>query len=466
MRLEVPMIESPKSVAIVGTGYVGLVTGAALAYLGHRVVGVDKDTAKVDALKRGAIPIFEPGLTEMISPLIASGAMRFTSDLAEAVREASVVFICVGTPMTESGAADLSAVEAVARGIGAAMDQSYRVIVNKSTVPVGSGDWVTMVVQDGFEEAHPGGAFAPDFDVVSNPEFLREGSAISDTFYPDRIVIGTRSERAVAEMEGLYAPLVGGAFAPPGVNPPSSRRLPVPFMVTDLTSAEMIKYASNSFLALKISFINEIGTICEKVGADVKQVAKGIGYDQRIGPRFLDAGLGWGGSCFKKDLSALAYIAGQYHADPAIINAALAVNAELRETCFQKIQSELKMVTGKTIGLLGLAFKANTDDLRDAPALTLAERLLESGARVKAYDPVAMPQVAADYPDIRMASDPYDLAADCDAVVLATDWPQFRALDTARIRDAMRTPVLIDARNVFDPAQMAAAGFRYVGFGR
>lgn len=460
------MIDSPKNVAIVGTGYVGLVTGAALAYLGHRVVGVDKDTAKIEALKQGRMPIFEPGLPEMVSPLIESGALRFTSELDEAVRDASVVFICVGTPMTESGAADMSAVEAVAKSIGAAMDRSYRVIVNKSTVPVGSGDWVTMVVQDGFEEAHPAGGFAPDFDVVSNPEFLREGSAISDTFYPDRIVIGTRSERAVAEMEALYAPLVGGAFTPPGISPPTGRRLPVPFMVTDLTSAEMIKYAANSFLALKISFINEIGTICEKVGADVKQIAKGIGYDQRIGPRFLDAGLGWGGSCFKKDLSALAFIAGQYHADPGIIKAVLDVNAELRETCFQKIQRELKMVTGKTIGLLGLAFKPNTDDLRDAPALTLAARLLESGARVKAYDPVAMDQVATEFPGIRMASDPYDLAADCDAVVLVTDWPQFRALDVARIRDAMRTPVFIDGRNVFDPSQMTAAGFRYVSFGR
>lgn len=460
------MIDSPKNVAIVGTGYVGLVTGAALAYLGHRVVGVDNDTAKLDALKQGKMPIYEPGLAEMVSPLIASGVLSFTTDLVTAVREASVVFICVGTPMTESGAADMSAVEAVAKGIGAAMDRSYRVIVNKSTVPVGSGDWVTMVVQDGFEEAHAAGGFSPDFDVVSNPEFLREGSAISDTFYPDRIVIGTVSERAVSEMESLYAPLVAGSFAPPGINPPTSRRVPVPFMVTDLTSAEMIKYASNSFLALKISFINEIGSICEKVGADVKQVAKGIGYDQRIGPRFLEAGLGWGGSCFKKDLSALAHIAGRYHAKPPIIRAALEVNAELRETCFQKIQSELKMVTGKTIGLLGLAFKPNTDDLRDAPALTLAQHLLESGARVKAYDPVAMDHVSARYPAIRMASDPYELAADCDAVVLVTDWPQFRALDTARIKDAMRTPVFIDGRNMFDPAQMTAGGFRYVGFGR
>lgn len=460
------MIDSPVNVAIVGTGYVGLVTGAALAHLGHHVVCVDNDQAKLDAIKRGVMPIFEPGLAYMVAPLIADGRMTCTSDLTPAVRDASVVFICVGTPMTESGAADMSAVESVAKGIGAALDGSYRIIVNKSTVPVGSGDWVTMVVQDGFDEAHPTGGSSPDFDVVSNPEFLREGCAISDTFYPDRIVIGTRSDRAIEAMEALYAPLISGTFEAPGIAPPQSRRLPVPFMVTDLTSAEMIKYAANAFLALKISYINEIGSICERIGADVKQVAKGIGYDQRIGPRFLEAGIGWGGSCFKKDLSALAHIAAQYNADPGIIQAAIDVNVGLREACFQKIQRELKMVTGRTVGILGLTFKPNTDDLRDAPALTIIARLLESGARVKAYDPVAMDAVSARFPAVRMAADPYEVAADCDALVLVTDWPQFRALDMARLHAAMRTPVFIDGRNLFDPAQMTAAGFRYAGFGR
>ncbi|HEY3413476.1 MAG TPA: UDP-glucose/GDP-mannose dehydrogenase family protein [Armatimonadota bacterium] len=454
------------SVAIVGTGYVGLVTGAAMAQIGHHVICVDNDASKIAALKAGAVPIYEPGLSDIIASLSESGRLTFTTDLAAAVSRAQVIFICVGTPMSANGSADMCQVETVALAIGAALDGSYRVIVNKSTVPVGSGDWVAMVLQDGFTQNHSAGDFVADFDVVSNPEFLREGSAIADSFYPDRIVIGTRSERAIRVMESLYAPLIEGRVAVPGLMPPPHLRLPVPFLVTDLASAEMIKYAANSFLALKVSFINEMATICEHVGADITQVARGIGYDRRIGHRFLEAGLGWGGSCFKKDISALWHIAAQYGHTPAIIRAALDVNMELREECFQKIQHELKMVKGKTIGLMGLAFKPNTDDLRDAPALTLAHRLLEAGARVKAYDPVAMERATVEIPEIRMCSDIYDLAQDCDALVLVTDWPQFRTADPARLREAVRTPVLVDARNMFNPSEMEAAGFRYVSFGR
>jgi len=459
------MSETQMRVAIIGTGYVGLVSGAALAYLGHQVVCVDNDPAKIDSLRRGTVPIYEPGLAEMLAPLAASGAISFTEDLQETVKWADIVFICVGTPSTADGSADMSAVKQVAYSIGAAMDDRYRVIVNKSTVPVGTGDWVTMVVMDGFCETGGPKPGAPDFDVVSNPEFLREGSALTDTFYPDRIVIGTRSARAIEVMEDLYRPLVQGSFRSPGVPAPKDRALPVPFVVTDLTSAEMIKYAANAFLALKISYINEIASICECVGADVRQVARGIGYDQRIGSSFLSAGVGWGGSCFGKDLSALRHIAGQYGMDPDILRSAIDVNHRLRETCFRKLQGELKMVTGKSVGILGLAFKPFTDDLRDAPALTLVDRLLEAGARVKAYDPVAMEKAARARPEVRMAEDPYSAAQDCDAVILVTEWPEFRELDLERLRSVMHTPVFIDGRNVFDPAEMAAAGFRYSAFG-
>ncbi|HEY3269265.1 MAG TPA: UDP-glucose/GDP-mannose dehydrogenase family protein [Armatimonadota bacterium] len=454
-----------KSIAIIGAGYVGIVTGATLAHLGHQVVCVDNDVDKIARLQSGELPIFEPGLAEVVNPLIASGALKFTTDLPGAVKNARVVFICVGTPMSPSGAADMCYVEAVARGIGAAMDGSYRVVVNKSTVPIGSGDWVAMVVQDGFADAHSEGETAPDFDVASNPEFLREGSAVADSFYPDRVVIGARSERALQEMRELYAPLLEGRFSVPGVEPPKDRPQPVPFVVTDLTSAETMKYAANAFLALKISYINEIARICEHVGADVSEVAKGIGYDRRIGHRFLSAGIGWGGSCFRKDVSALAHIARQYGQTPHIIEAAMAANDLSRQECVNKVMRELKMVYGKTIGLLGLAFKPDTDDLRDAPALTIAARLIDAGARVKAYDPVAMPGAARLNPDIRMAADPYDLAREADALVLVTEWPQFRTLDLDRLRAAMRTPVFVDGRNLYNASDMRARGFRYVGFG-
>lgn len=460
------MNEARKRVAVIGTGYVGLVTGAALAHLGHEVICVDNDAGKVASLRAGKVPIYEPGLAEMMAPLLKQGNLTFTTDLSEAVARSRILFICVGTPMSETGAADMTYVEQVARGIGAAMDGTYRVIVNKSTVPVGTGDWVAMIVQDSYDEAHASDDFPADFDVVSNPEFLREGTAILDTFYPHRVVIGTRSTRAQQEMEELYARLLAGRHTPAGIQPPAGHREPAPFLVTDLTSAEMIKYASNAFLGMKISYINEIAEICEHVGADVTEVARGIGYDRRIGHDFLRAGLGWGGSCFRKDISALAGIAAQYGMQTRLIDATVAVNDDMRESCVQKVMRELKMVKGRTIGLMGLAFKPNTDDLRDAPALSIAARLIEAGARVRAFDPVAMDAAQREMPGIRMATDVYDLARDSDALVLVTDWPQFRSVDLYRLRLLMRTPIFVDGRNMFDPAAMVANGFRYVSFGQ
>jgi UDPglucose 6-dehydrogenase len=460
------MVDDAMDVAVVGTGYVGLVTGVMLAHLGHRVTCVDQDAAKVEALRRGEVPIYEPGLGELMPPLRESGRLSFTTCLPAAVRAATVVFICVGTPMGEDGAADLSAVAAVARGIGEAMDGSYRVIVDKSTVPVGTGVWVSTLIGEAFSAAHPSGGFAPDYDVVSNPEFLREGTAIADAFYPDRIVVGSESERALLVMEQLYAPLIDGAFALPGLKPPVDRRLPVPVVATDITSAEMTKYAANAFLVMKISFINEIAAICERVGADVTQIAKGIGYDQRIGHRFLQAGLGWGGSCFPKDLSALRHIALENGYDPRLLAAAIDVNLAMRDVCLEKLERELGDLSGKTIGLLGLAFKPHTDDMRDAPARTIADHLQARGATVRAFDPVAMEKSRDFLPHVEMTPDPYALAEGCDGLVLVTDWPQFRGLDLARLRKAMRQPVFIDGRNVFEPAGMHAAGFRYQGFGR
>lgn len=460
------MDATPRNVAIVGTGYVGLATAVTLAHLGHDVTCVDTDAAKVASLAAGILPIHEPGMQPLMAASIAAGRLRFTTDLAPAVRAAGIVFICVGTPMSATGAAEMKYVEAAARGIGAALDGAWRVIVNKSTVPVGTGDWTAGVLRAGFEEHNEARGFAPDYDVVSCPEFLREGTALADSFYPDRIVIGTRSERAVEEMEELYAPIISGAFQVPGLQPPPHRRLPVPVIVTDTPSAEMIKLAANAFLASKISFINEIARLCEHIGADVTEVARGIGADARIGYRFLNAGLGWGGSCFGKDLAALDHLARTLGEPPGIVRAAMEINTSLRAAAIRKLERELGSLEGKTIGLLGLAFKPNTDDLRDAPSLDIAERLKDAGAAVRAFDPAAMPNAARQAPFIGMAKDPYDLAEGADAILLVTEWPVFATLDLARLKAGMREPVFVDGRNVFQPAQMAAAGFRYVSFGR
>ena len=482
-------------VCVVGTGYVGLVTGTCLAYLGRNVTCVDIDERKIAMLREGKSPIYEPGLDQLITTGMARGTLHFSTDLNAAIKEAEVIFIAVGTPPLASGKANLSYVETVARQVGRALDcERRRVIVNKSTVPIGSGNWVEMLVRDGLQEnpvyqeklaasaagqssnatatttSRRSNGIKPEelFTVASNPEFLREGSAISDTFYPDRIVIGATESYAADRLRALYEPIIEQTFTPPPSAPRAAGFTAVPVVTTDLASAEMIKYAANAFLATKISFANEIANICERVGADITEVVRGFGLDSRIGPKFLNAGVGWGGSCFGKDVSALIDIAKEYSYDPALLRATVEVNTRQRQVVLQKLQEALKIIKGKTIGLLGLAFKPNTDDLRDAPALGIAASLLEMGARVKAFDPIANDACRREYPDLKIeyADTAAALAEDCDAVVIVTEWEEFRYLDLAQLAEAMRAPVLIDGRNVLDPQMVEAAGFKYKGIGR
>ncbi|HIK24318.1 MAG TPA: UDP-glucose/GDP-mannose dehydrogenase family protein [Thermosynechococcus sp. M46_R2017_013] len=456
-------------VCVIGTGYVGLVTGVCLAHIGHEVLCIDNNIDKVKLLQQGESPIYEPGLTELLRGCIAGGRISFSSDLGAGVAFGEVLFIAVGTPALPSGETDTRYVEAVARGIGAHLHVGYKVIVNKSTVPIGSGDWVRMIILDGVVERAPeladaikAGATHPplDFDVVSNPEFLREGSAVYDTFNPDRIVLGSSSRKAIQIMQELYAPIIERKYA---VDPSLP---PVPVLVTDLSSAEMIKYAANAFLATKISFINEIANICDRVGADVVQVAKGIGLDSRIGEKFLQAGLGWGGSCFPKDVSALIHTAEDYGYDAQLLKAAVQVNQRQRFIVIEKLQQVLKILKGKTIGLLGLTFKPNTDDLRDAPALNLIEELYRLGAKVKAYDPlVSQSGLRSGLSHVIVETDLLHLADGCDALVLVTDWPQFQEVDYGELAKVMRQPVIVDGRNFLDRKGLEALGFRYVGIG-
>ncbi|TRU86970.1 MAG: UDP-glucose/GDP-mannose dehydrogenase family protein [Microcystis novacekii Mn_MB_F_20050700_S1] len=459
-------------VCVIGTGYVGLVTGVCLAHIGHHVICIDNNEEKVKLMKSGQSPIYEPGLSELMQSSAASGNLEFSTDLEAGVKHGEILFIAVGTPALPTGESDTRYVEAVARGIGAHLNGGYKVIVNKSTVPIGSGDWVRMIVLDGVAERQKnlvaaGGGISTierieaEFDVVSNPEFLREGSAVYDTFNPDRIVLGSNNPKAIEMMKELYAPLVERQFADDPSLPP------VPVVVTDLSSAEMIKYAANAFLATKISFINEVANICDRVGADVTQVAKGIGLDSRIGSKFLSAGIGWGGSCFPKDVSALVHTAEDYGYETELLNAAINVNKRQRTIAIEKLQQELKILKGKTVGLLGLTFKPDTDDMRDAPALTMIEQLNRLGAKVKAYDPiVSQSGLSHGLSGVIIESDPERLADGCDALVVVTEWQEFLRLDYGKMAKTMREPVLIDGRNFLDPAVVTAAGFRYLGIGR
>jgi UDPglucose 6-dehydrogenase len=447
-------------VCVIGTGYVGLVTGASLAHIGHSVICVDNNEEKVKLMQQGQSPIYEPGLPEVLQAAIQNQTIEFTTNLAAGVAHGEILFIAVGTPALPNGESDTRYIEAVARGIGNHLTSGYKVIVNKSTVPIGSGDWVRMLVLDGVAEQSMAAAEA-QFDVVSNPEFLREGSAVYDTFNPDRIVLGSNSSRAVDMMQALYAPIVARKYAQNQELPP------VPVVVTDLSSAEMVKYASNAFLATKISFINEVANICDRVGANVVEVAKGIGLDSRIGTKFLNAGIGWGGSCFPKDVSALIHTASDYGYTAELLKAAVSVNEHQRVVVIEKLQKTLKVLKGKTIGLLGLTFKPDTDDMRDAPALTLVEQLTRLGARVKAYDPlVAQNGVGQGLSNLIVEMDAGHLADGCDALVLVTEWSQFLSLDYAMLAQRMEHPVMIDARNFLDKAQLEQVGFLYVGIGR
>ncbi|MBD0344684.1 MAG: UDP-glucose/GDP-mannose dehydrogenase family protein [Coleofasciculus sp. Co-bin14] len=461
-------------VCVIGTGYVGLVTGACLAHIGHHVICVDNNEEKVKLMKAGQSPIYEPGLSEIMQAASQAGHLEFTTDLAAGVAHGEILFIAVGTPPLPTGESDTRYVEAVARGIGAHLDGGYKVIVNKSTVPIGSGDWVRMIVLDGIVERQkslvPAGgvpedkpveAVTADFDVVSNPEFLREGSAVYDTFNPDRIVLGSTSKRAISMMQELYNPIVERQVAEDKSLPP------VPVVVTDVNSAEMIKYAANAFLATKISFINEVANICDRVGADVTQVAKGIGLDSRIGNKFLQAGIGWGGSCFPKDVLALIHTADDYGYEAQLLKSTVSVNQRQRLIAVEKLQKELKILKGKTVGLLGLTFKPDTDDLRDAPALNLIEQLNRLGAKVKAYDPIiSQTGMRHGLSGVIVETDPERLADGCDALVLVTDWEQFHRLDYVKMAKLMNNPVMIDGRNYLNRDVLEEAGFRFVGVGR
>jgi UDPglucose 6-dehydrogenase len=459
-------------VCVIGTGYVGLVTGVCLAHIGHEVICVDNNEEKVKLLKSGQSPIYERGLSEIMQTAMQAKRLSFTSDLRLGVHHGEILFIAVGTPALPTGESDTRYVEAVARGIGAHLNSEYKVIVNKSTVPIGSGDWVRMIVLDGVAERQQslvtagGGSetlaeeVTAEFDVVSNPEFLREGSAVYDTFNPDRIVLGSNSDRAIKLMQKLYDPLVHHITAEDPALPP------VPVVVTDLNSAEMIKYAANAFLATKISFINEVANICDRVGADVTQVAKGIGLDSRIGNKFLQAGIGWGGSCFPKDVSALVHTAEDYNYDAQLLKATIEVNKRQRLMTIEKLQQELKILKGKTVGLLGLTFKPDTDDMRDAPSLNMIEQLNRLGARVKAYDPIiSQSGMRHGLSGVIVETDPERLADACDALVLVTDWAQFRSLDYGKMAGLMNSPVMIDGRNFLDKPTLEDAGFRYLGIG-
>jgi UDPglucose 6-dehydrogenase len=448
-------------VSIIGTGYVGITTGACLAYLGHEVTCIDSDEKKIALLRSGKTPIYEPFLEELLAD--ARPNLRFCTQYAGAVQDADVIFIAVGTPPSSDGSPDLRYLSQAARGIGEHYNGDFTVVVNKSTVPIGSGNWVGSLVRESYEQHH-GRKANGHFSVASNPEFLREGTALGDTLYPDRVVIGADDERSLETLYTLYRPILDQTFAPPPYLPRPEEVGAVPLISTDLASAELIKYAANAFLALKISYINEIGQLAEKVGADIMQVAKGIGLDARIGTRFLQAGIGWGGSCFGKDTSALVSTAAEYSLEMPIVAAAREINKRQRERVVDKLLGELKILKGRSIGLLGLAFKPNTDDLREAPAIDIARKLIDRGCKVKVHDPVAMERFQQEYGGLGavLCRTPEEVADDVDALVLVTEWQQYRELDWEALGEKMRSRIVLDGRNVLDRAKLGRQGFRYV----
>ncbi len=430
-----------KNICVVGVGYVGLVTAAAFSDLGNKVVALDISDENIEKLKKNVMPIYEPGLGEMVDRNVKAGRLTFTTDYNKALADAEFAFICVGTPEGVDGEADLQYVRMAAESIARTVDHPL-IVINKSTVPVGTGDWVADIIRE--TQSRP-----LEFSVVSCPEFLREGAAIQDFMNPDRTVLGSENRDAAEAVAQLHLPLRA------------------PIVVTDLRTAEMIKYASNAFLATKISFINEIANICESLGADVEEVARGMGFDKRIGPRFLNAGIGYGGSCFPKDVKALKYMASVRGKHPQLLQAVVDINEFQRKIAVLKVMELLdENVKDKVVGLLGLAFKPGTDDMREAPSLTIAELLREAGARVRGYDPVSMDNVRRTHPWIELKENAYDLVDGCDAVIIATEWNEFKQLDMARVKKLLAAPNLVDGRNIYDPAYMRALGFNYRAVGR
>lgn len=430
-------------IAVIGSGYVGLVTGTCFAEFGVDVTCIDVDADKIARLKKGESPIYEPGLEQLLEKNLQAGRLRFTTELADAVKQSLVIFIAVGTPPKADGSADLTYVEEVARALAEHLD-SYKVIVTKSTVPVGTGKRLAALIKK--HQATP-----TEFSVVSNPEFLREGAAITDFMRPDRVVIGGSDPEAIAIMKDLYRPLYLNE---------------TPFVITSLEGAELIKYAANAFLATKISFINEIANLCEKVGCDVHDVARALGMDRRIGPKFLHPGPGFGGSCFPKDTAALSMIGREYSSPTKIVDTVIEVNRAQREMMIPKIEKLAGGLNSKRVAVLGLAFKPETNDMRDAPSVDIIQGLIESGATVSAYDPIATDDARRVLPNIEFANDEYEAVAGADVLVIVTEWNQFRALDMNRIRKSMKTPKIADLRNIYDPASISELGFEYVGVGR
>jgi UDPglucose 6-dehydrogenase len=448
-------------VCVVGTGYVGLTTGVSLAFLGHDVTCVEIDQNKVEMLRAGRCPIYEPGMEDLLSE--AAPKLNFTTSFAEGVPGADVVFVAVQTPSSPDGSPDLRYLRTAAETVAQHLDHTFTVVVNKSTVPIGSGNWVDAILRDSFAQ-RADRREGCEFAVASNPEFLREGNAIHDTLYPDRIVIGSDNPRSLEVLNQLYRPIINQTFTAPGFLPRPDDMAAVPLVSTDLASAELIKYAANAFLALKISYVNEIGQLAGKVGADINEVARGIGLDDRIGSRFLEPGVGWGGSCFGKDTKALIATAGEYNYEMPIVRAARDVNDRQRVIAVERLQDELRILKGRRIGLLGLAFKPNTDDLRDSPTVDIAKLLIARGARVRLHDPIAGERFRREYPELapHLTETIDGLFDDCDAVVLVTKWAQYLEMDWSKFVGLMRTPILLDGRHALDADRMTRLGYRYL----
>src|ERR1700721_2588610 len=447
-------------VTVVGSGYVGLVAGACFADLGHDVILVDNDERKLAALKNGQVPIHENFLPELLNRHRGQ-RLTFSDDLPAAVRGSAAIFIAVGTPPTESGEADLSYVESVAREITGAVDD-YKVIVEKSTVPVYTSEWIRKIILRN-------GADPESFDVASNPEFLREGSAVTDFLFPDRIVVGCDNERCANVLREIYAPLTSGSYyeSAGAIPQPDRTSIPAPIIVTTSKSAELIKHASNAFLAMKISFINAVASLCESVGSNVTQVCHGIGTDSRIGPRFLNPGIGYGGSCFPKDVMAFRAVARESGYDFRLLDEVMRINEDQRQRFLRKIHSALWTIRGKNLAVLGLAFKGGTDDIRESPALFLVRSLLQGGSKITAYDPAAMERVEEVMPScMTFTKSPYEAAHGADALLILTEWEEFANLDLTRLRQELKYPIVIDGRNLYDPEVMAAEGFTYYSVGR
>ncbi len=453
-------------VVSMGTGYVGLTTGVAFAYLGHQVTCYDPDVSKIDLLKAQKLPIYEPHLDELF--VLAENNLCFTSMEEEiGLDTADVIFISVGTPSLPDGRADMKYVRQASEMIGRNLGDHFTVVVNKSTVPIGSGNWVSSLIRDAYFEKHnqrSDGKFA----MASNPEFLRQGSALFDTLYPDRVVIGGEDTTAIDIMTNLYRPILNQEFPAPDFLPRPENLGGVPLLSSDLASAELIKYAANAFLALKISYINEIGMLANKVGADITQVARGIGLDSRIGPRFLEAGIGWGGSCFGKDTAALVATANEYGMHMPIVQSAREVNYHMRVWVVDQLLAEMKILKGRTVAFLGVAFKENTDDLRDAPSIDIARNLIQRGVKVRAHDPVALDNARRQYGDLGMAflNDPLDVVEDADAVVLITKWPEYRKLPWAQLKSRMKGDLILDGRNFLARQELESLGYTVINVGK